>query len=140
MSRAVIVMWGVFLTLPSAPVCAQWLSYPTPGLPRIPGGKPNLAAPVPRTADGKPDLSGLWEGEQLGGGASLMNDIARDVKGGLPLQPWAADLLKSRLANEDKDDPDGYCQPLGLVRMHIHPYPRKIIQLPSEVVKVDYLS
>ena len=63
-----------------------------------------------------------------------MNDIAKNVKGGLPFQPWAADLLKARLANEDKDDPDGYCQPLGLVRMHIHPYPRKIIQLPSLLV------
>lgn len=63
-----------------------------------------------------------------------MNDIARDVKGGLPLTPWGADLLKSRLANEDKDDPDGYCQPLGLLRMHTHPYPRKIIHLRSEVV------
>jgi hypothetical protein len=134
MSRTLLAILGALLTIPSVPLRAQWLSYPTAGLPRTANGKPNLAAPVPRTADGKPDLSGLWEGERQGGGASLMNDIARDVKGGLPLQPWAADLLKSRLANEDKDDPDGYCQPLGLVRMHIHPYPRKIIQLPNEVV------
>jgi len=40
---------------------AQWLDYPTPGIPRLPDGKPNLSAPAPRTADGKPDLSGLWE-------------------------------------------------------------------------------
>jgi hypothetical protein len=134
MFRAVIAILGMLLALPSAPLCAQWLSYPTPGLPRTAEGKPNLAAPVPRTADGKPDLSGLWEGERQGGGGSLMNDIARNLKGGLPFQPWAADLLKARLANEDKDDPDGYCQPLGLVRMHVHPYPRKIIQLPSLLV------
>src|SRR5438552_3222178 len=40
---------------------AQWLNYPTAGVPRLPNGQPNLSAPAPRTPDGKPDLSGLWE-------------------------------------------------------------------------------
>ena len=39
-------------------VHAQWLKYPTAGVPRTLAGKPDLAAPAPRTADGKPDLSG----------------------------------------------------------------------------------
>jgi hypothetical protein len=39
---------------------AQWLNYPTPGIPRTHDGKPNLTAPAPRAADGKPDLSGVW--------------------------------------------------------------------------------
>jgi hypothetical protein len=43
------------------PAAGQWLSYPTSGIPRTPDGKPNLSAPAPRTTDGKPDLSGLWE-------------------------------------------------------------------------------
>ena len=38
----------------------QWLSYPTPGMPRTADDKPNLSAPVPKAADGKPSLSGLW--------------------------------------------------------------------------------
>ena len=43
-----------------APLAAQWAQYHTPGVPRTSDGKPNLTAPAPRTADGKPDLSGLW--------------------------------------------------------------------------------
>ena len=42
------------------PLSAQWINYPTPGIPRTADGKPNLSAPTPRTADGKPDLSGIW--------------------------------------------------------------------------------
>ncbi len=41
-------------------LCAQWLDYPTPGLPRTKDGRPNLSAPAPRTSDKKPDLSGVW--------------------------------------------------------------------------------
>jgi hypothetical protein len=40
---------------------AQWLNYPTRGVPRGADGKPNLSAPAPRTADGKPDFSGIWQ-------------------------------------------------------------------------------
>ena len=46
----------------SVPVLfAQWAPYPTPGIPRTADGKPNLSAPTPKTADGKPDLTGIWE-------------------------------------------------------------------------------
>jgi hypothetical protein len=49
-----------FASLLSTPLAAQWLDFKTPGIPRTPDGKPDLSAPVPRTADGKPDLSGIW--------------------------------------------------------------------------------
>jgi hypothetical protein len=39
---------------------AQWLNHPTAGIPRTKDGKPDLSARAPRAADGKPDLSGVW--------------------------------------------------------------------------------
>lgn len=42
---------------------AQWLNYTVPGTPRLQNGDPNLSAPVPRAADGKPDLTGAWAHE-----------------------------------------------------------------------------
>ena len=48
------------LWLLASPLGAQWLNYPTPGIPRTGDGKPNLTAPAPRTPEGKPDFSGLW--------------------------------------------------------------------------------
>jgi hypothetical protein len=148
MARIVIAIPGVLAALLSVPVNAQWLNYPTPGLPRTANGKMNAAAPVPRTADGKPDLSGLWDTpprralrdekratETIGADIAVggFGDLGRSVKGGLPYSPWGADLLKARHANEDKDDPDGYCQPLGMVRMQMEG-PRKIVQLPGLVL------
>ncbi len=112
---------------------AQWINYPTAGIPRTPDGKPDLDAPAPRTADGKPDLAGLWQ-PASGGADPQFADIAKEVKGGLPFQKWAADLVKARRSENNKDDPDGHCQPLGTVKMHLHPYPRKILQLPGLMV------
>jgi hypothetical protein len=42
-------------------VSAQWLNHRTADIPRTPDGKPNLSAPAPRAADGKPNLYGLWQ-------------------------------------------------------------------------------
>jgi hypothetical protein len=47
---------------------AQWPSYPTAGVPRTPDGKPNLSAPAPKTSEGKPDLTGIWQNNRTVGG------------------------------------------------------------------------
>jgi hypothetical protein len=46
----------------------------------------------------------------------------------LPLQPWAEALRKERMANNMKDNPDGWCLPIGLMQYHNHPQPRQIVQ------------
>jgi hypothetical protein len=135
-----------------APVlCAQWPDYPN-------GAHPKLDAPTPRTAEGHPDLSGVWEnyGAYIGRPPAgfpepdrnavpapppppgpppaTFFDIGAGVKGGLPLKPQAAALLKQRISENSKDNPDAHCLPMGLMQLHLHPQPRKIIQTPGVTV------
>ena len=77
-----------------SPLPAQWLKVPDKSIPRTKDGKPDLTAPAPRKADGKPDLSGIW---QMPGPKYLQN-LAADLKpGDVPMQPWAAALTKERM-------------------------------------------
>jgi hypothetical protein len=87
---------------------AQWLNYPTPGMPRLPNGQPNLNAPAPRTADGKPDLSGVWN--RLS--PKYRINIAADLKPD-EVQPWAKALVQERTENIGKDSMIARCLPLG---------------------------
>jgi hypothetical protein len=128
----------------SVTLSAQWLKYPTPGVPRLANGKPNLTAPAPRTADGKPDLSGMWDIEHnrpcpaigcadMEVGQEFVN-IGWGLKDGLPYQPWAADVRKKRMEENGKDDPGSHCLPPSIVKEHTSPLFRKIVQTPGLVV------
>ena len=67
--------------------------------------------------------------------AILLHARHRDMfPDGLPLQPWAAELRKQRLAEHSKDHPDAHCLPLNPIQLHSHPQARKIIQTPGLVL------
>jgi hypothetical protein len=57
------IVW-LFAALIAAPLFsnAQWAIYHDPLVPRTRDGKPNLSAPAPRL-NGKPDLTGIWQAE-----------------------------------------------------------------------------
>ncbi|MBZ5575075.1 MAG: hypothetical protein LAP40_00780 [Acidobacteriia bacterium] len=128
---------GLFVS----PLAAQWVTYPTAGVPRTPDGKPNLNAACPRTADGKPDLSGLWvmqpshePNPNFPGCEAIADEFANigvSLKGGLPYQPWAADLVKARRSEQRLHDPMSHCLPIGPVRLNTFTTPSKMIQTPG---------
>jgi hypothetical protein len=140
--RRVAAAW--FIAMVPGALFAQWLDYPTPAVPRTPDGKPNISAPTPRTADGKPDLTGMWGwvpmGKPCGSHCTDLEisweflNIARNLKGGPPYQPWAADLVKKRRADNAKDDPNVRCMPRGALRIWTDDYYKRIFEAKDRVI------
>jgi len=123
---------AILLSVLATPLAAQWLKHPTPGIPRTPGGKPNLTAAVPRTPDGKVDLSGLW---QRTNNQKYRRNIAADLKPE-EIQPWARDVVAQRMEDLGKDSMAVQCLPHGPAyatseRMF------KIVQTPGLIVMLD---
>lgn len=152
MQRAVLMATVVALGvgMATASLSAQWFKYPTPGVPRTASGAANVDAPAPRTADGKPDLSGVWLASNPLPCPPILRDgndcaektplsawayhIDAGLAGGLPYQPWAAAAVKQRSADNSKDDPHVSCLPSNPPRAYTLPHYQKIIQTPLAVV------
>src|SRR5882672_2112562 len=100
---------------------SQWLDLKTPGVPRTADGKPNLTAPAPRTADGHPELTGLWRP------AGTSGDLRDESK----IQDWAVKLRAAREANYYKDGPHMQCLPSGPA--NIAGGMRRIVQSPTVI-------
>jgi len=98
-----IMIGSLALALAFMPLAnAQWLNYKTPGIPRTADGKPDLSAPTPRLPDGKPDFSGSWVGAASGNSFEAIR-----------LTAWAETLYERYLENLFRDDPQVSCLPLG---------------------------
>ena len=140
----------------SPPLVAQWLKYPTAGVPRTRDGKLNLTAPAPRTREGKPDFSGLWltadglpctpQGQEFQLCESELPisrygiNMGAGLPGGLPYQPWAAQQVKYETEQNSKDDPHARCLPDTFVRLYGLPHIQKFVQVPGLLVMLDELN
>jgi hypothetical protein len=143
-------------TLASAPLFAQWIDYPTAGVPRKADGAVDMRAPTPRMTDGKPDFSGIWttaEPNRDSGGevatASDGTDIAAsrqmanigiDLPGGLPYQPWLVPIVKERTANLAIDDPHIRCFPDNFLRAYGLPHLLKFVHKPDLLVVLNEMN
>jgi hypothetical protein len=122
-------------------VAAQWPDAVTPGLPRLPDGRPDLSAPAPRLPDGRPDLSGIWVLETNTDPGFLglpfgpeFGNIGASLPEGLPYRPWARAQVAATRANDRSHDPLSHCLPIGPVRMHTITFYRQVVQLRDKII------
>src|SRR4051812_11919542 len=130
--KTALIFGAAVLILLSVPVRAQWVKVSPAAVPRTPDGKPDLSAPAPRLPDGRPDLSGVWRSDNK-------SDLAVDLQpAGVPFQSWAKALSDERKGGARAyEDPPANCLPPGVPRISSTPLPWKIIQTPA-VVTVMY--
>jgi hypothetical protein len=127
-TRFVAASVASLVLIASSSAQAQWLSHRTPSLPRTPDGQVNLGVQAPRTADGKPDLSGMWGWQP---GAALFSlALASDLKPE-EVRPWALELARQRGEDLGKDDPNFRCLPQGPRLNLFAPIPVKFVQTPT---------
>jgi hypothetical protein len=162
MRRAAVTMSAI-LVLCGVALHGQWLNYPDSRIPRLPDGKPNLAAASPRAWDGKPDLSGVWHPETLSREEMqrLLNDNTLGNIAPLGMEPETTSLYARDIAYNSKPGevvltPEGQarvreyqtnnprlterCLPLGMPRAVMLSEVEKIIQAPGEIVILHELD
>ena len=117
MANRLLVLFAV-----AAVIVAMSVSLPSSAAQQR--GRPVPTGPTPRLPDGKPDLSGVWNG----GGP--VGDLAQGLAKGetIPLSAAGEKVMKSR---QSKDDPEANCLPTGIPR--IAPYPWRILQTPTHI-------
>jgi len=94
------------------------------------------SASLPRTADGKPDLSGIWQVVNTAAWDLEPHHARKDVPAGLgvvdggviPYQPWAIAKRGENFATRDASDPETKCLLPGVPRATYMPFPFQILQ------------
>ncbi len=101
---------------------------------------------IPRTADGKPDLSGVYQSNTTrkgtweeanprpGQDAGVPPLNAALVTEPAPYKPEAAKKVLESFNRRAIDDPTAYCQPPGVPRVHsVALFPLEIMQTPQKI-------
>jgi hypothetical protein len=110
---------------------------------RPPGSSPTgptpTASPAPVPAPQTAPANGAAGGDIIPASVrtSQFWNLGASFKEGLPFQPWAAELHRKRVASNSEDNPDAHCLPLGVMQLHTHGQPRKMIQTPG-VIAIIY--
>jgi len=136
--------------LGSSLASAQWLDYPTAGVPRKADGTVDMAGRAPSLPDGKPDFSGIWisakadqdvasDGHDLGSGPQMAN-IGAILPGGLPYQPWQLPIVKERTENLAIDDPHIRCLPDSFIRAYGLPHMLKFVHKPELLIVLNEMN
>src|SRR5467141_890395 len=100
------------------------------------------AASVSRTADGKPDLSGIWQAVNTAAWDIQDHQAQKGVPAGIgvvegneiPYQPWAAAKRKENYEKRMTADPETKCYLPGVPRITYMPYPLQVFQTPRYTV------
>ncbi len=142
-------------SLMSSSALAQWVGYPTAGVPRNADGTVNMMAPAPRLPDGKPDFSGIWTSADLGdrpaakqasngsdiGGAHQMRNIGIDLpEGKPPYQDWQLPIVKERTENLGIGDPHIRCLPDNFLRAYGLPHLLKFVHTSDLLVVLNEMN
>jgi hypothetical protein len=106
-----------------------------------PGAPTSQQQTVPRSADGKPDLEGIWQASSTAA-ADLQDHVAslnmlagRSVVVGneIPYQPWAAKKRAENFQNRQTADPLSKCYLPGVPRIMYLDFPFQIFQTPKAI-------
>jgi hypothetical protein len=153
-SKGLIFLLAILLgtSLACTSANAQWIGYASKDVPRNADGTVNMKAPVPRMANGKPDLSGIWiadrtpEGEETPSSVDniqssrQMANLGVDIAGGLPYQDWLVPIVAERTANLALDDPHIRCLPDNFLRAYGLPHLLKFVHTDDLLVVLNEMN
>ena len=115
------------------PAFGQWIYYEKKNVPRLSNGKANMTAPAPKLADGKPDISGVWLGDNWNPAGARPNPPSRNLQNSKML-PGAQKEFDARMENHMLNDPKVRCMPNGVPHANTEPYPFEILHTPEKTL------